>query len=95
MDWLLWVSVILIVIGIILVVYLIINKKELDRDINKKHIVSRNSWIFGAVCFLLTIILAWWSGDTSIISYTLKVTSVVLFLINAFISHKKISKDNL
>lgn len=94
MDLLLLLSGLFVVIGIVLIIYLIINIKKLEKNPNKKYRVLRNTWFFGALCFLLTLITTWQSSSTAIVNYALKIVCIILFLINAFLNHRKINYDN-
>lgn len=59
----------------------------------KNFKLSRNLWLFSGLCFLLAFIFKLPYNKLSILPILNGITCILCF-VNAYISHKKIIKDN-
>lgn len=59
----------------------------------KNFRLSRNLWIFAGLCFLLSFIIYLESNKSTLLIVLSGITCILMF-INAYITHKKINKDN-
>jgi hypothetical protein len=59
----------------------------------KNYKLSRNLWLFAGLCFFLSFLLNLFNKQLGSLSGLNAVTSILMF-INAYINHKKITKEN-